>query len=178
MKMTNFPKVCLESNWAFLFDLEKWAPNFIEGQYWWAKEEAIHSYGDDPPETPAWAEAERSGNPLLTTLPLRPFQVGHLMGVIDGVGVYAILREPHVDSEGNVGPRFYGFALVDPAALETGLAAPDGIAHPGEQTCWPLYTIRIRESRLRQEAAKAWEHIEKAARRRAQQLGLAPSKEV
>ena len=159
-----FPVACFVNGWDVLFDLDTYVPQFINGQYWWQRQQEAHVYqggcaDPDPAEIEA-REREEAVNPLLTALPLRRFETGTLLTSIDGVGVYAVLRRLGDEPDDEPGCGTWCFIAVTRRAVEQGAALRD------EGEVWPLYTIRISDSRRRfnRDAPGAWAAIQRSVR--------------
>lgn len=165
-----FPAACFVSGWDVMFDLDKYVPQFIQGQYWWQRQQEAHVYqsgwGDPDPAEIEERKREEAVNPLLTALPLRRFEAGTLLTVVDGLGVYAVLRRFGEAPDDEPGCGTWCFIAVTRRAVERGAALHD------EGDVWPLYTIRIRDSRraFRRDAPGAWAAIQKSVRSLAERV--------
>jgi len=141
--MTEYPVACFVIGDDVIFDSAK-IPEIIQRQYAFARDCECSGYGDDPPEMPRWKETEISSNPIKNKLPLRPFETGTLLDVVEEFGVYAVWRHTAV----------WQFVIVEP------MAAYRGYAHRGNGARW-FDTCWIRESKVWKEADHAWEWIQK-----------------
>ena len=159
----NFPAACFIYGWDVIFDMERRVPEFIRGQYWWRSQQEAHVYqsgwGDPDPAEIEERKREEAVNPLLTALPLRRFEAGTLLAVIDGMGGYGVARG--ISNEQSDEPEqttAWCFIAVTRRAVEQGAALHD------EGDVWPLYNIRIYDKWFRRDAPKAWAAINKSVR--------------
>lgn len=145
--MTEYPAACFVIGDDVIFDSSK-IPVIIRGQYAFARDMECSRYGDDPSEMPRWMEAELSANPIKNKLPLRNFEVGTLLEVVEWLGVYAVWRNA-LDA--------WQFVVITPEVISR------GYAHRGNGARW-FDTCRIREAKVWKEADHAWEWIQKICR--------------